>query len=110
MNAILSFRPSVSLQSSPVTAAGSPKGEWMAIKRPSTTPIAELMANSKTISITQVKKPNLGVHPKPPIVPQSSATLQKITLPIRRTNKVPPTVLNKGTKKSRKRQKPEDFF
>ncbi|XP_055709277.1 transcriptional regulator ATRX-like isoform X2 [Phlebotomus papatasi] len=88
-------RPSVSLQSSPVGAAGSPKGEWMAIKRPSTTPIAELMANSKTISITQVKKPNLGVHPKPPIVPQSSATLQKITLPIRRTNKVPPTVLNK---------------
>ncbi|XP_059618266.1 transcriptional regulator ATRX-like isoform X2 [Phlebotomus argentipes] len=87
----------VSASGVPVTLPGLTKvSQLTPLKRQATTPISELIANSKSISITQVKKPNLGMTPKPPLVPQSTATLQKITLPVRRSvNKVPPTVLNK---------------
>uniref|UniRef100_A0A1B0CAC6 Putative dna repair protein snf2 family n=1 Tax=Lutzomyia longipalpis TaxID=7200 RepID=A0A1B0CAC6_LUTLO len=75
---------------------GAPKLLNLPQKRPSTTPITELIGNSGSVSITQVKKPNLATTSKPIPAPQSSATLQKLTVPARRTvHKVPPTVVSK---------------
>ncbi|GAB0099384.1 transcriptional regulator ATRX [Sergentomyia squamirostris] len=88
--------PSTSVNTTP-TRIQPQQGQGL--KRPATTNPMELISNSRNISITQVKRPNLQVKPStasapPPLA--AASTLQKVALQVRRTvNKVPPTVVTK---------------